>query len=220
MAELVDALASGASVLRDVEVQVLSRVPYKEDRIVVFFVWYTEHMPHIHTEPGQHDTTVCAFILRVTDQPRLLFHQHKHINTLLPVGGHVELNETPWQALVREVGEESGYESSQLEALVPAWQFDAAPGVQIQPNPYVLLTHGYDTINHYHNDLSFLVYVNDKPLGQPSEGESSDLRWLTFEDIVTLGNTEMKENVRMIAKGIFELDLDDWRKVPAQKFLS
>ena len=40
MAELVDALASGASVPRDVEVQVLSRVPY---RVVIrkdgFSIW-------------------------------------------------------------------------------------------------------------------------------------------------------------------------------------
>ena len=38
VAELVDALASGASVLRDVEVQVLSRVPKKEDPNGSFFI--------------------------------------------------------------------------------------------------------------------------------------------------------------------------------------
>lgn len=177
-------------------------------------------MPHIHTEPGQHDATVCAFILRITDQPRLLFHQHKHVGTLLPVGGHIELHETPWQAVVREINEESGYESTQLEALVPAWQFEEAPAVRMQPIPFVLLTHGYDTIDHYHNDLSFLVYVTDEPAGYPSEGESLDLRWLTSDDIVAMGDTEMKENVRMIAKRIFELNLEDWQKVSAQKFLS
>ncbi len=36
VAELVDALASGASVLRDVEVQVLSSVPNKEDLFGLF----------------------------------------------------------------------------------------------------------------------------------------------------------------------------------------
>ena len=40
---MVDALASGASVLRDVEVQVLSRVPNENtDRLVRIFIWYYE----------------------------------------------------------------------------------------------------------------------------------------------------------------------------------
>ena len=40
MAELVDALASGASVSNDVEVQVLSRAPNKKETMRLFFVWY------------------------------------------------------------------------------------------------------------------------------------------------------------------------------------
>ena len=53
-------------------------------------------MPHIHTEPGQHDHTVGAFIICLgNNSPKILLHMHKKLNKLLPIGGHIELNEAP-----------------------------------------------------------------------------------------------------------------------------
>ena len=49
VAELVDALASGASVLRDVEVQVLSSVPKVKDGS--FDPSFTFDVPHERSEP-------------------------------------------------------------------------------------------------------------------------------------------------------------------------
>lgn len=77
-------------------------------------------MPHIHTQPGQHDHTASAFIIRTDGtEPRILFHMHKKIKKLMQPGGHVELHETPWQAVVHEIEEEAGYEISQLKILQP-----------------------------------------------------------------------------------------------------
>ena len=51
-------------------------------------------MGHIHTDPGQHDLTVSAFIVRESDgRPLLLVHRHKSLALLLQPGGHVELDE-------------------------------------------------------------------------------------------------------------------------------
>lgn len=39
---------------------------------------YTKGMLHIHTQPGQHDHTVSAYIIRyINDEPYLLLHRHK-----------------------------------------------------------------------------------------------------------------------------------------------
>ena len=60
-------------------------------------------MAHIHNEPGQHDLTVSAFIINVSDKenPKILLCRHKKLGKLLQPGGHVELDENPWQAVLR-----------------------------------------------------------------------------------------------------------------------
>ena len=61
-------------------------------------------MAHIHTLSGQHDFTVSVYIVRQFDDIdwRIALHVHKKHNSLLPFGGHIELDETPWQAVARE----------------------------------------------------------------------------------------------------------------------
>lgn len=68
-------------------------------------------MAHIHTAPGQHDNTVTLYIVRqFGTEWKGLLHMHRKHHRLLPVGGHVELDETPWQSAVHELREEAGYE--------------------------------------------------------------------------------------------------------------
>lgn len=44
----------------------------------------------------------------VVNNNRVLLHRHKKAQILLPVGGHIELDELPEEAAVREVLEEAG----------------------------------------------------------------------------------------------------------------
>ena len=61
-------------------------------------------MPHIQTGPGQHDTTSRALIVRLdTPSPQILLHIHKKYGRLMQLGGHVELTETPWQAVLTDL---------------------------------------------------------------------------------------------------------------------
>ena len=59
-------------------------------------------MPHIHEKI---DFTVAIFI--VHDDHVLLVH-HRKLDKWLPVGGHIELDEDPEMAALREAKEESG----------------------------------------------------------------------------------------------------------------
>ena len=59
-------------------------------------------MPHIHE---LYDFVVSAFIVH---RRRVLLVYHKKYSEWLPIGGHIELNEDPAQALTKEIREECG----------------------------------------------------------------------------------------------------------------
>lgn len=64
------------------------------------------------------------------DEPRIILHKHRKLKMLLQFGGHVELDETPWQAVLREIAEESGYDKNQLKLLQPCYnRLTSLPGV-------------------------------------------------------------------------------------------
>ena len=61
-------------------------------------------MPHIHAAI---DFTVALFIVQ---EDRVLLVHHRKLGRWLPLGGHIELEEDPEQAALREALEESGLE--------------------------------------------------------------------------------------------------------------
>ena len=127
-------------------------------------------MPHIHTEPGQHDHTVSAYIIRYQDDvPYLLLHRHKKYKKLMQPGGHVELNETPWQAMRHEIVEETGYDLSQLKLLQPpvAPLSFRAPNTTVMPMPLLHNSHFVrdPTIDgHYHDDMVYAFVTDELPV--------------------------------------------------------
>lgn len=138
-------------------------------------------MPHIHTQPGQHDMTVSAYIIR-TDGPAplLLVHMHKKLGKLMQIGGHIELDETPWQALAHEITEESGYDIAELKVLQPQARPIAVDSAIVHPVPVLMNTHRVSE-THYHSDLVYAFTVTYPPASLPKDNESSDLRWLSVD---------------------------------------
>lgn len=61
-------------------------------------------MAHIHEKI---DFTVAIFIVQ---NAKVLLILHRKLNKWLPVGGHIELDEDPEVAALREAKEESGFE--------------------------------------------------------------------------------------------------------------
>ena len=79
------------------------------------------NMPHIHTEKGQHDHTASAFTLKhdiKKNEFRILLHMHKKYGKLLQPGGHIELHESPWEAILHELVEETGYLAKEMKVLM------------------------------------------------------------------------------------------------------
>ncbi len=74
-------------------------------------------MAHIHEKI---DFTVVVFVVR--DGKILLIH-HRGLNKWLPLGGHVELDEDPEAAALREAKEESGLDVELLGERPPTSEF-------------------------------------------------------------------------------------------------
>ena len=179
-------------------------------------------MPHIHTEPGQHDQTVAAYIFRTDgDEPRALFHVHKKFGKLICMGGHVELDETPWQAVIHEVNEESGYEVQDLYVLQPKLRVkqDGIREITIHPQPFFVDTHmNAATHDHWHTDQVYLFTTMVDPSGKPAEGEVQEVRWLTRDEVASTPASEMFENIRQTHLIAFDEFLDTWEPIAASEF--
>ncbi len=140
-------------------------------------------MPHIHTEPGQHDITASALIVRmVDDEPRVLVHMHRKHGKLMQLGGHVEIDETPWQTLGHELKEEGGYDIADLKVLQPFERPLEVRGAVVHPVPVLSNTHSVNQ-DHYHSDYCYAFVADKLPTSSPAEGESTDLRWLTLHEL-------------------------------------
>ena len=158
-------------------------------------------MPHIHTEPGQHDITVSAYIVRTDEEePLCLVHMHRKIGKLMQIGGHIELTETPWQSLAHELVEESGYSLDELQVV----QHTADRVMEVasinHPTPFCVNTHSVGN-GHFHSDLCYGFVANAPAKNAPAEGESADIRWLTISEMeAAVQKNEALEDMMQIYK--------------------
>jgi 8-oxo-dGTP pyrophosphatase MutT (NUDIX family) len=96
-------------------------------------------MAHIHEKI---DFTVAIFVVR--DSKVLLVH-HRALNKWLPLGGHIELDEDPEAAALRETKEESGLDVELLGERPPTTE----PGTRALVAPRFLDIHRItDTHDH------------------------------------------------------------------------
>src|SRR5512135_85404 len=106
-------------------------------------------MPHIHEKI---DFAVAFFVVR--DGQVLLVH-HRAINQWLPVGGHVELDEDPETAALREVKEESGLEVELIGERPPT----TGPGTRALIAPRVLDIH---RISDTHQHIGMIYWARPR----------------------------------------------------------
>ena len=178
-------------------------------------------MPHIHTQPGEHDHTVSAFIIRTDGpEPRLLLHRHKRLNKYMQIGGHVELNETPWQAITHELLEESGYDISQLRILQPAVRVTALDeGVSLHPYPVATNTHPIMLEPlHYHTDTAYALVTDEEPRHPIGDDESTDIRLISCAELDALSDDDIYKNVRTLAQFVLDECLKNWEQIPTSEF--
>jgi 8-oxo-dGTP pyrophosphatase MutT (NUDIX family) len=131
-------------------------------------------MAHLHEKI---DFTVAIFI--VHEQKILLIH-HRKLNQWLPLGGHIELDEDPEQAALREAREESGLDVELLGERPPT----TSPGTRALIAPRFLDIH---RISDTHEHIG-LIYWARPQSGKISlaDQEHHDIRWCASEELETL----------------------------------
>jgi len=175
-------------------------------------------MSHIHTGSGQHDHTASAFILRTdTAEPALMLHRHKKIGKFMQYGGHIELDETPWQAVSHEIFEESGYFLEDLKILQPKDGIEELTGSVIHPYPVCHETHRINA-DHLHTDVSYAFIAAAPPKAAIADTESADFIVVTRQELVALSDDDTFANIREIGTFIFDVCLPQWVKTKTSKF--
>lgn len=131
-------------------------------------------MAHIHEKI---DFTVCVFVVR--DGKVLLIH-HRKLDRWLPLGGHIELDEDPEQAAVREAREESGLEVELLGERPPT----TGNGTRALIAPRFLDIH---RINDRHEHIGMIYWARPKTGALVlSAEEHHEIRWCGADDLASL----------------------------------
>lgn len=145
-------------------------------------------MPHIHKDI---DFTSEVFVVY---KNKVLLRKHDKFKEWLSVGGHIELNENPNQAAIREVKEEVGLDITLDQSLKPQREKDNTK--DLIP-PYFLNENKIDE-NHTHVTFVYFAISKTDQIFETIEREKSeDCRWLTREEL--LANQEIKPSVKFYA---------------------
>jgi 8-oxo-dGTP pyrophosphatase MutT (NUDIX family) len=131
-------------------------------------------MAHIHYAI---DFTVAIFI--VNDGKVLLIH-HRKLGKWLPLGGHIELDEDPEIAALREAKEESGLDVELVGERPPTTE----PGTRALIAPRFLDIHRI-TGSHEHIGMIYFARPKGGSLALAAE-EHHDIRWCSAGDMETL----------------------------------
>ena len=128
-------------------------------------------MAHIHEKI---DFTVAIFV--VQDKKVLLIH-HRKLDKWLPLGGHIELDEDPEQAALREAREESGFEVELLGERPPT----TGDGTRALIAPRFLDIHRI-TDTHEHIGMIYWARPKNGTMTLAAQ-EHHDIRWCTRSDL-------------------------------------
>jgi 8-oxo-dGTP pyrophosphatase MutT (NUDIX family) len=128
-------------------------------------------VPHLHEKI---DFTVSVFIVQ---NQKVLFIFHRQLNRWLPIGGHIELDENPEEAALREAREESGLEVELV---------GDRPPLEKEEGFLPLLNPGYQDIHrikdpHWNIGMVYFACVKSGEV-KLNEKEHKDIQWLSEGD--------------------------------------
>ena len=127
-------------------------------------------MAHIHEKI---DFTASVYIVR---EGKVLLHKHKKLSIWLPPGGHIELDEDPSQAAMREVKEEVGIDVE----LVAPYVKRSGSNADLLPPRFV----NRHRISPTHEHIAFIFFAKAKSrdLHIPVH-EHAECRWFKESEL-------------------------------------
>lgn len=131
-------------------------------------------MAHIHEKI---DFTVALFIVH---EAKVLVVLHRKLKKWLPLGGHIELDEDPEVAAIREAREESGLEVELVGERPPTTE----PGTRALIAPRFLDIH---RISETHEHIGMIYWARPKSGSvRCATDEHFDIRWCSGDDLELL----------------------------------
>jgi 8-oxo-dGTP pyrophosphatase MutT (NUDIX family) len=143
-------------------------------------------VPHIH---DQYDFVITVFIVH---GGKVLLVNHPRYNKWIPMGGHIELDEDPEEALFREIKEETGLE---VEILSKKPEID-------QHDTKFIYTPRYIDVHEAsapHKHIALVYFAKAKNNKHRLSDEHKAIKWLSLKD---LGKSKyaLSESVKFYAK--------------------
>jgi 8-oxo-dGTP pyrophosphatase MutT (NUDIX family) len=145
-------------------------------------------MPHIHEKI---DFTAEAFIVH---KNKVLLRMHDKLKVWMSVGGHIELDEDPVEAVIREVKEEVGLDVKVAGEINPVENEIYKYREIIAPKHL-----GRHNINDTHEHVVFVYYATsdtDEIKDSHSEHERTQTKWVELEELNTM---DLLPNVKFYA---------------------
>lgn len=157
-------------------------------------------MSHIHDKI---DYTAETFIV---NQNRVLLRRHDKYDIWLSVGGHIELDEDPNQAAVREVKEEVGLD---IKLIGDTSQFEEKDYRELIPPRFL----NRNRINPTHEHITLTYFARSQTDDITSDEEC---RWFTREEIES-NQYGIKDSIKFYALRALEVLKKTKIKKPGQK---
>ena len=129
-------------------------------------------MPHIHEKI---DFTVEVFVVY---KNKVLLRKHDKYNFWLSVGGHIELDEDPNQAAIREVKEEVGLDIELVDDLLP-FKIETDAYQELIPPKFLNRHNISDT--HEHVNLTYFGKSNSDEI--IPENKDDIWKWFSKEEL-------------------------------------
>ena len=151
-------------------------------------------MPHIHDKI---DFTVEVFIVY---NNKVLLRKHDKYKIWLSIGGHIELDEDPNEAAIREVKEEVGLDIEFFGNIISPKEINKAYKELIPPK---FLNRHRINPQHEHVTLVYFAKAKNDNVKESDKEVSEGLRWFTLNE---LDNQEfgIEEHVKFYAKKALE----------------
>lgn len=134
-------------------------------------------MPHIHEKV---DFTVEVFIVY---KNKVLLRMHDKFKTWLSVGGHIELDENPVEASVREVKEEVGLDIELIGTKVPMENETVGVSYKHIIGPKYVGEHKVNDVHRHIILVYFAKAKSDVVSDSIEEHERAETKWVTKEEL-------------------------------------
>ena len=151
-------------------------------------------MPHIHEKI---DFTATTYVV---NGDAVLLRMHDKYKFWLAPGGHIELDEEPTQAAIREVKEEVGLDVALVGSVS---QISEGEGYQELLPPAFMNIHDISE-THKHVDLIYVARSESRDVSQGEEEVSDEMRWFTKEELDD-PSFGIRETIRHYARSAIDI---------------